>query len=836
MRVTRRRPDHRLERRLRIPGQIQIAGHPLTAIDGAETYLFLVPVFVRIVVVFGFRFQWSLIVGVRAAKGFESLVVNRLLPGVVPAFVLKGGEQGRRYFRRVFRATEAIRNAAGKWVLRIPILKHVAGLVPATAQDGAPLAGGVPGPFLHVARHVIDAERCDTGIGADPGGAFVGKIAEEQDIGKHVESRRPPPMAHGGERFSRTFAEGGGFVPAHARHGEISLFFGKSAQLPPGRSGPSRSVSKLRHALLKGEFTAILTKRMLPILRVAVATVIQEFLKLPVGYFIAIDGIAGQWRIGGKSLRRRLFRYGHHAFRQLAGGSEREVEAGRRKSEYRHFYGLPTWLFDAQIQIRIGHGNIHEGRGPYQLPWRPGVAVAAIGDLRARWRGGKRDGCGHLGPELLQIGIVRGNVQGGSRQFECHRIRGIAVFSLQGADLRQRHCAGPTGLRIAVIQPASEGRHHDEAGRDRRRRRLPPDTHASRPAQTLQRLGKLLARSVASHRILLKAPVDDPRDGLGNLRPHGARLRWRFPQHLAQDGERRIASEGSLAGEHFVEGRARGKDVGARIHRLAFRLFRRHIRGRPHDGVGHRDRCGGHGAVAHRNRGRQLRQSKIEDLDDALVRHDDVGRLDVPVYDLGGVRGGEGRRDLAGVVQGLVNRQRLRRQHLREVAAGRKLHDDAVSTRRRLQLVNLDNVGVVERRSRSRFLQEAQPFFLTGMPPLAQNLDGHKALQPGVLGLIDFAHAALAELFEDAVRANLATSHANSGFHRNIACQPAQNHPSRIYRLESFTGLVLHPRPHMGHLAPATGLTLLFSSMGSHHLRPQPPENAGSVGGEEIPL
>jgi len=68
-----------------------------------------------------------------------------------------------------------------------------------------------------------------------------------------------------------------------------------------------------------------------------------------------------------------------------------------------------------------------------------------------------------------------------------------------------------------------------------------------------------------------------------------------------------------------------------------------------------------------------------------------------------------------------------------------------------LDIVDGSNVGMVQRGSGLSLDLESFPFFITGGDLARQELDGHLALELGVLSLIHHAHAAFAELGENLV-------------------------------------------------------------------------------------
>ena len=169
-----------------------------------------------------------------------------------------------------------------------------------------------------------------------------------------------------------------------------------------------------------------------------------------------------------------------------------------------------------------------------------------------------------------------------------------------------------------------------------------------------------------------------------------------------------------------------------------------------------------YGAITHGLGRLKFSQSKIEDLDRPFIGDHDVCRLNVPVHDLRSMCGGQSCCNLTCVIHGAIHGQRTMVQQLRQRLARGEFHDDAVGSAHRFQSVNLYNVWVVQRGSCLRFLQEPEPVLFISMSAIAQYFDGNETFQPGVPGLIHFAHATLSKLFEDTVRADFCAGQANS--------------------------------------------------------------------------
>ena len=97
---------------------------------------------------------------------------------------------------------------------------------------------------------------------------------------------------------------------------------------------------------------------------------------------------------------------------------------------------------------------------------------------------------------------------------------------------------------------------------------------------------------------------------------------------LQRDLDRGLATEGRASGEHLVEHDAGAVDVGGGRHRLPARLLGRHVPRRADD----------RGGAAVGAALGQPGDPEIADLDPASIGDEDVGRLDVTVHDVFGVR------------------------------------------------------------------------------------------------------------------------------------------------------------------------------------------------------
>lgn len=158
---------------------------------------------------------------------------------------------------------------------------------------------------------------------------------------------------------------------------------------------------------------------------------------------------------------------------------------------------------------------------------------------------------------------------------------------------------------------------------------------------------------------------------------------------------------------------------------------------------------GGEGSESSRSGGGlrvgELGESEIQQLDVcaglAAGQHDVTG-LEVAMDDVLAVGLVERFADLDRHAVDVGQRQRPARQPLRERFALDVLHD---GVRRALVIADIvqgADVGVVEGGDGAGLALEALQGFGTAAEALREDLDGHNAIEPGVAGPVDLAHAA----------------------------------------------------------------------------------------------
>ena len=239
--------------------------------------------------------------------------------------------------------------------------------------------------------------------------------------------------------------------------------------------------------------------------------------------------------------------------------------------------------------------------------------------------------------------------------------------------------------------------------------------------------------------------------GIARLRTHDARL------HRLQEQSGRVRLVvGGLQDEQLIERQAKAKEVGAGV-RSALEAFRGGIA----EGAGH---LAGTGEVVLIE---VLGQAEVGDPYRAVVVEQQVGRLDVAVQDALGVGVGEGLGRLRAKAgdMAIIRRARSRgkaapkgRAVLRpqpgedavESHAGDQLHDVVGQS---LVFANAEHghdVGVMQPGGGLCLAAEAFEMFGGKSCPAEQHLERHAPRQGALLGLIDDAHAAPADLADDA--------------------------------------------------------------------------------------
>lgn len=256
--------------------------------------------------------------------------------------------------------------------------------------------------------------------------------------------------------------------------------------------------------------------------------------------------------------------------------------------------------------------------------------------------------------------------------------------------------------------------------------------------------------------LFLQAVPDDTLQSRANLGSRLNQLRRFLVQNGAHGVRGRIAAEGTLSREHFVQDAAESKKIGAAVDLLSPDLLGRHISDRSHH-LPFRRVAHFRGAFRHGLgfRLQQLGQAEIQDLNRPILGQEQVFRFQVPVNDASLM----GDRQSAGNLQGQLDRLTLGLGtvgHRRaKIGSFEQLRNNVGKTFVRPDIVHGENIGVIQGRGGPRFPLEAlQPLRIAG-EGAGQNFDRHIAMQTQIPGAINFSHAPGAQQPGNLIRAQL---------------------------------------------------------------------------------
>ena len=266
---------------------------------------------------------------------------------------------------------------------------------------------------------------------------------------------------------------------------------------------------------------------------------------------------------------------------------------------------------------------------------------------------------------------------------------------------------------------------------------------------------------------LLETAIDDARERRRNVPLGGGQVRRIFFEDRRHRVDRRLAAERALARQHLVEHGAEREDVRAMIGRPAAHLLGRHVADRAEHHARRRSsacRCvamllaPADGRVGLR----ELRETEVENLHAAVVRDEDVLRLQIAMDDALLVRGGEAVRDLHRVSFDEALRTRRSRpavaaQPLAQRLALEQLRDDVRRAVVRADVVDREDVRMIQRRGRARLLLEARQTLGIGGERGGSTLMATSRPRRGIARAIDLAHPARPEQREDFVGAEAIT-------------------------------------------------------------------------------
>ena len=207
-----------------------------------------------------------------------------------------------------------------------------------------------------------------------------------------------------------------------------------------------------------------------------------------------------------------------------------------------------------------------------------------------------------------------------------------------------------------------------------------------------------------------------------------------------------VAGEGGTQAEELVADGADGIHVGAGIGAAAD-LFGGDVAQGAHDEASPRETGlgGGH-----------LGDAKVEDFHLTVAEKEDIAGLDVAVDDALLVRVVQTATDLSHDGDFVFQGQRLALgDEAAELVTVEELHDDEEAAVVLAHVVDGDDVGVAEAGAGLGFTEKAGAELVGDLDLGGDDLEGDGAVEDGVMGFVDHAHAAAADAPEDMVLTDL---------------------------------------------------------------------------------
>ncbi len=308
---------------------------------------------------------------------------------------------------------------------------------------------------------------------------------------------------------------------------------------------------------------------------------------------------------------------------------------------------------------------------------------------------------------------------------------------------------------------------------ERRRRRLRPGHHPAGRQHHRARVLVLVELAAVAPQclgqvpgplrpllgILLQALKEDRLQLLAHVGAEGPHRLRQLVDDPVEDGLH-LARKGRLPGEAFIEDRPERVEVGPPVEAPRRHLLGAEVGDRPDERPRLREAVLG---------GRE-RQAEVHhpgaDVARVVARRHDVLGLDVAVDDAAGVAVVERLGDLRPDVEDVAEAQRAFAQERPQVRAGQDRHDEEESPFIPAEVVDRDDAGVVHLGDDLGLALEALLGVLREVPG-RDELDGHLAVQDGILRSVDDAHPAAPQLGEDLVAVGeLCPDHRHRLIHR----------------------------------------------------------------------
>ena len=545
------------------------------------------------------------------------------------------------------------------------------------AVDGALLDEG-----LH---HLLDEERVPLGLAEDRLAELLAHLVLVEEGGDLVAGLVPGEPAEGDARGEALA------VPVHQRRGkgmravEIGLAVGGEEQHPLVAQVPEKIVEQTQGPLVR-----------------PLQVVEEHHQPLALGHRGQEPGHVVEQPepllVGGKR-------------RRLGERSEARAEFGSEAGELRR--GLAGDLQGRVVRRthpateRLGEGEIGGGRLV--------LVAAALQHQRTLHPGVHRDLAG-------ETGLARTGLAGDERQVGAALPRPVP----EAAEFLEGFLAPHEATAGELLE-----KQYDVAGR------LTGGGIAGDPFQGTHHVARLRVATVG---FLGQQPEHHALQLRGEIGAVGAGRQDRRVHVLGDHGEGVVPGEGATTGEELVEHDSHRVEIGARIHRAAERLLRRHVGGGPGE-----EPLPGHARSRRRNR-----QAEIGDLHPRPlggVEEQQVFRLEVAMDQPVGVGMGEGVEHLTHEVQGPVH---VVGHVVAEVRPLDQFHDHVGAVLMLPRVVHGHDPRVVERRRRPRLGEEAIAALLVDAIG-GEHLHRHVPIEGRVPGTEHHPHAPAADLVAQAI-------------------------------------------------------------------------------------
>ena len=329
-----------------------------------------------------------------------------------------------------------------------------------------------------------------------------------------------------------------------------------------------------------------------------------------------------------------------------------------------------------------------------------------------------------------------------------------------------------------LVRPCHEDR-GDARDDDERPDRATPFPRARRPLRACEERQHLVHRRRPLLTRHTEPPQERPPDGCRHARP--ARCFTNAPRSRARNQlDERRPFEGAGAVEALVESHRERKDVRAGVRDPSAELFRRHVRGGPHDGprlrqlVGRRRVEQGTGRHHHRPVppiDLRAGESEVGDSNAPVLGDEDVVRLEVAMNEpcVVGCRETRSRARIGG--QDLADAPRPLGEPPPERPPPDELHRDEQLVSERADVVDGDDVGMGEACHRPRLAEETLAKLLSRGAERRiglQDLERDESVEVRVIRFVHRAHRTRADAATDVV-----TLDAHAGLETRVFARKA---------------------------------------------------------------